>query len=145
MANADWLPKWGRSRSSRYADNERPPKRISPPPMKRQRTWTEDSHLSTNGPKMPLRDAQGSRHSLASSDFPKPHADTRQEHRTKSRKSGAACLNGASHSESSKKPVCRVCMKGTNVKYDPIIACPGCRGQFHDSCRKPPLIEAVDP
>jgi hypothetical protein len=36
-------------------------------------------------------------------------------------------------------------MKGTIVKYDPIIACLGCHVEFHDSCRKPPLVDEADP
>jgi hypothetical protein len=75
-----------------------------------------------------------------------------QKHRhrhlsTASRKSSSTKPSrpAVERSESSSKLVCTICSKTTNVKYDPIIACPGCQKHYHDSCRRPPLIEGVDP
>ncbi|KAH7548843.1 hypothetical protein BM1_10616 [Bipolaris maydis] len=50
-----------------------------------------------------------------------------------------------SKSESSFKPACRVCDKTTAASYNPIIACSGCAGTYHDSCRKPSLTQGLDP
>lgn len=43
------------------------------------------------------------------------------------------------------KPACRVCGKTTATSYNPVIACPGCARPYHDSCRRPPLPQGVDP
>jgi hypothetical protein len=41
-------------------------------------------------------------------------------------------------------PVCRVCSKAAKVTYDPLIPCNGCQRFYHDSCRKPALVEGAD-
>jgi hypothetical protein len=75
-----------------------------------------------------------------------------QKHRhrhlnTTSRKSSSTKSSrlAVERSGSGSKLACTICSKTTNVKYDPIIACPGCQKHYHDSCRRPPLIEGVDP
>jgi hypothetical protein len=138
--------------------NKKQPTWISPPPLKRQRTRHEDgyqvsasdralalptcllqSHKSAENPtasrlRLPSRESQRYGRPFASSD-----------HHTSPVKEDAFQVNRPLMASSSRKSVCRVCMKAMIVQYDPIITCPGCCTEFHDSCRKPPLIDGVDP
>ena len=43
------------------------------------------------------------------------------------------------------KRACRTCEKSSSTNYNPMISCLGCERPYHDSCRKPPLIDGVDP
>ncbi len=43
------------------------------------------------------------------------------------------------------KQACRLCDSTSATNYDPMITCLGCDRPYHDSCRKPPLIDGVDP
>ncbi|KAH7355617.1 hypothetical protein BKA66DRAFT_575253 [Pyrenochaeta sp. MPI-SDFR-AT-0127] len=53
--------------------------------------------------------------------------------------------SGISLTDSSSKRACRVCEKTSTTNYNPIFDCPGCERPYHDSCRKPPLIEGSSP
>lgn len=154
--------------------------RISPPPMRRQRTATETLRDTSRLPILTdssslfteraddgikrtrpyqhdtLRSfpAGGlgahssssdlSRHSLSSSDHPHLLENKSRNDSSNSRKSSVS-LHSDGVLRSSRKPVCLMCSKSTDAKYDRMIDCPGCHRHYHDSCRTPPLIDGVNP
>ncbi|KAF2127416.1 hypothetical protein P153DRAFT_387959 [Dothidotthia symphoricarpi CBS 119687] len=97
--------------------------RISPPPLKRQRVDTTVSNVLPKRPSLTDVPAQPSL-----------------------RPGKVECRpNTSFNSGSSSKRTCRVCEKASATKYNPIITCPSCQRPYHDSCRKPRLVEGVDP
>lgn len=102
------------------------------------RSSRDVAHLSPS-------DANRPRHSLSALDHgSRRDANKRREGHTNPSNRQYSRASTASASSAS-KPICVMCSKATNVKYDPLIACPGCGKHYHDSCRRPPLIEGVNP
>ncbi|OAK99701.1 hypothetical protein IQ06DRAFT_150208 [Phaeosphaeriaceae sp. SRC1lsM3a] len=146
--------------------------RISPPPLKRQRSslLPDEAEPPALPSHLELKYSENPHRQSSALPANKPYLDTlsgfrsgsephRRSHSTsrnsmfgshglsaqtsKSRKS-MTDSNALSMSASTSKPKCQVCMKSSNVKYDPLVSCPGCRRHYHDSCRKPSLAEGVD-
>lgn len=113
---------------------------ISPPPLKRQRTVYEPSRVPDAGR------LSGSSQSFHL--FPAPAVHHAQKDRLRNESSLDGHSNSPKRSAKSHiscKPACRVCDKTTATSYNPIITCPGCARSYHDSCRRPPLTQGVDP
>ncbi|KAL6159147.1 hypothetical protein ACJBU6_03236 [Exserohilum turcicum] len=105
---------------------------ISPPPLKRQCTAYEQLRRD--------EDASGSPDPIIG------HCvQTYQSYNVSSLREALIPIERLSKPQLSCKPVCRVCDKTTATSYNPIITCPGCAKSYHDSCRKPPPIQGVDP
>jgi hypothetical protein len=159
MAERRYRRHWALAIDNEDIDQQHPTL-ISPPPLKRQRTNLGDGHHASKptASLAPFRSLQSNKsvenpaasRSRLSLHFASSDSHTSPVHRNREpsvdpNEYGATRANPPSIGGSSKKPVCRVCTKGMVVQYDPIISCPGCRAEFHDSCRKPPLIDGVDP
>lgn len=124
------------SRREDHAARESTFGRISPPPLKRRRTCMElksDATWSASDlPITPLLSSNASTSRRSGFQASSKVGDIPRSHRS-------------TPAEISKKRTCRACERTTTTSFDPIIACAGCSRLYHDSCRKPPLVEGRDP
>ncbi|KAF2845770.1 hypothetical protein T440DRAFT_472409 [Plenodomus tracheiphilus IPT5] len=103
-----------------------------PTSLQRESKWRQDRDVV-------------SRHSCSFAAPPLMQYPARDTVTTKARHSDIVFSSRPSGSRVTVKRVCRVCEKSSATNYNPIFACPGCTRPYHDSCRKPPLIDGVDP
>lgn len=150
--------------------------RISPPPLKRQRTDNDVPTANVVAPRpteLPARpcltqdvvrrsldglptfqqrelNRQQDRkglwkypHSLPNP--PTTHGSGKDSVIGKARNSDAAVPRHSAVPRVTVKRACPVCKGSSATNYNPIFICQGCASPYHDSCRKPPLGDLVEP
>ncbi|KAF2692182.1 hypothetical protein K458DRAFT_10982 [Lentithecium fluviatile CBS 122367] len=148
----------------------RTPPRISPPPLKRQRTDPGNRRSSPHAPAESLgrsfptssrlaeiannisgllrpSPSVGSR-GFASLENPLATLSnairwtTSLRTRENDEISSSSCIARSERSNGSGPvvPICRLCHKKINKGFDPVIRCSSCQRPYHEACGKPPLV-----